>query len=217
MVRGALRVIGSLYLPGDTVLHRLGAAPKLGGLFVAGLALFLVGDPAVLAAGALAASLVLAAARPAVRELARQLRGVALVMAAIFAVNLASVDAATAWAVLFRLWALVAAALAVTMTTRTADMLDAVERALAPFERLGLLDAAKVGLAVALTLRFVPRIFGQYREIRDAQAARGIAATPLAVLVPLLVRTLKGAEDIAAAIDARGFNAPRPTREKDAC
>jgi biotin transport system permease protein len=91
-------------------------------------------------------------------------------------------------------------------------MLAAIERALEPLDRRGLIDAARVSLAVSLVLRFVPAILDHYREIREAQAARGLQANPLALVVPLVVRTLKGADDVAAAIEARGFPPERPGR-----
>ncbi|CFN71313.1 cobalt transport protein [Bordetella pertussis] len=53
-------------------------------------------------------------------------------------------------------------------------------------------------------MRFIPEIWRNYQEIREAQAARGLGAHPLALLVPLVVRTLKRAEEVAQAIDARG-------------
>lgn len=202
-------MIGSLYIEGDSRLHRQPAGRKLLALFAAGIGLFVVQSPAVLAAVAVAAGLVLATVGPPLRLLLRQLTGVAVVLAAIFAANVAFVDTATAFAVLFRLAALVLLALTVTMTTRTSDMLAVVERVLRPLERVGLVDAARVSLAVSLTIRFVPEIFARYREIRDAQAARGLGGSPVAIIVPLVVRTLKSAEEIAAAIDARGFESPR--------
>lgn len=202
-------MIGSLYIEGDGILHRQPAGRKLLALFAAGAGLFAVPSPTVLAAVAAASALLLATVRPPLRLLLRQLTGVVLILAAIFAANLAFVGTETAFAVLFRLMALVLLALTVTMTTRTSDMLAVVERALRPLERIGLVDAARVGLAVSLTIRFVPEIFARYREIRDAQAARGLGGSPVAIIIPLVVRTLKSAEEIAAAIDARGFGAPR--------
>lgn len=201
-------MIGSLYIDGDGVLHRQPAGRKLLALFAAGILLFVVQSPAALAAAAGAAALLLALVRPPLRLLLRQLTGVALILAAIFAANVVFVDTPTAFAVLFRLTALVLLALTVTMTTRTSDMLEVVEWALNPLERIGLADAARVSLAVSLTIRFVPEIFARYREIRDAQAARGLSRNPVAIVVPLVVRTLKSAEEIAAAIDARGFEGP---------
>ena len=65
------------------------------------------------------------------------------------------------------------------------------------------IDPARVTLALALCLRFIPEIWRNYEEIREAQAARGLGHHPLALLVPLIVRTLKRAEEVAQAIDAR--------------
>ena len=44
---------------------------------------------------------------------------------------------------------------------------------------------------------------------RLEQAARGLGSHPIAVVVPLVVRTLVRAGEVADAIDARGFP-PRP-------
>lgn len=104
---------------------------------------------------------------------------------------------------LLRVGAMVGLALAVTLTTRTADLIAVCEWALLPLQRLGLLDAGKVALALALALRFVPEIWRNFHEIREAQAARGLGANPLALIVPLIVLTLKRAQEVSEAIDAR--------------
>ncbi|RDD61553.1 energy-coupling factor transporter transmembrane component T family protein [Ferruginivarius sediminum] len=204
-------MIGSLYIGGDSLLHRQPAWRKLLVLFAAGIVLFVVQAPEILAGAAVAAAAILATVRPPLRALRRQLTGVAIILAAIFAANAVFADWGTAFAMLFRLSTLVLLALAVTMTTRTSDMLEVVERVLQPLERTGLVNAARVSLAVSLAIRFVPEIFARYREIRDAQAARGLAGNPVALIVPLVVRTLKSAEEIAAAIDARGFEGAHPS------
>ena len=103
---------------------------------------------------------------------------------------------------LLRVGAMVGLALAVTLTTRTADLIAVCEWALLPLQRLGLLDAGKVALALALALRFVPEIWRNFHEIREAQAARG-SAPILALIVPLIVLTLKRAQEVSEAIDAR--------------
>ena len=118
------------------------------------------------------------------------------------------VDAATAAVIVPRLMALAAFAHAVTLTTTTAEFTETLERGLAPFERLGLVDAGRVALTLTLALRFVPLIVEEAREIREAQAARGLSGSPLALVVPLVVRVLVRAEEVAQAIDARGFPPP---------
>jgi biotin transport system permease protein len=65
--------------------------------------------------------------------------------------------------------------------------------------------AADVSLAVGLVIRFVPEILARYGEIAAAHKARGLPVRPLTLLVPLVILTLKDADTIAMAIDARGF------------
>mgnify|MGYP001225656956 FL=1 len=115
------------------------------------------------------------------------------------------IDAATALAVVLRLGAIALIAHAVTVTTTTSELTEVLERLFAPAERLGLVDAARAALTVTLALRFVPLITQEAREIREAQAARGLEGSVVALAVPLLVRILVRAEELADAIDARGF------------
>jgi len=107
--------------------------------------------------------------------------------------------------VLFRLGALVLLAAAVTATTTISAFMDEITRLLRPLERFGFVRAADVSLAVGLVLRFVPEILARYGDIREAHRARGLRVRPLGVLVPLIILTLKDADTIAMAIDARGF------------
>ena len=201
-----------LYIAGGTWLHRASAKAKLAGLAVLGTAAFLVASPYVLVPGALVSALVLATVGAPPRRLAQLLTGTLILVAAVAALAAWSDGLVAAIVVAARLCLIVFAAFAVTLSTRTSDMLAAIEELLAPLDRRGLVDAARVSLAVSLVLRFVPDILTRWRDIREAQAARGLASHPLALLVPLLVRTLKGADDVAAAIEARGFPPPRSTR-----
>ena len=107
--------------------------------------------------------------------------------------------------VLCRLSALVLLAAAVTATTGISAFMDEITRLVTPFERLGFVRAADISLAVGLVIRFVPEIFARYGEIAAAHKARGLPVRPLTVLVPLIILTLKDADTIAMAIDARGF------------
>jgi len=83
--------------------------------------------------------------------------------------------------------------------------MDEITVMLQPLERLGLMRAADVSLALGLVLRFVPEILDRYENIREAHRARGLPIQPLTLFVPLIILTLKDADTIAMAIDARGF------------
>ena len=64
----------------------------------------------------------------------------------------------------------------------------------------------RVGLLVALGVRSVAVIIELSREVRQAQLARGASASPLAFIVPLVVRTLRHADRLADALIARGID-----------
>ncbi|WP_052340957.1 energy-coupling factor transporter transmembrane component T family protein [Salinarimonas rosea] len=195
----------SLYVPGDGPLHRLPAGAKLAALAGLGVALFLVSSPIVLGAAALAAAGVVAATGVRLARLRGALAGVAIVVAIVVAANAWLAGWREAAAVGARIVALVLLGYALTLTTRTSDLLATLERLLAPLERIGLADAGKVALAVALVLRFVPELMKQAADIREARAARGLRVGPVALVVPMIVRVLRSADAIAEAIDARAY------------
>jgi biotin transport system permease protein len=69
---------------------------------------------------------------------------------------------------------------------------------------------------LSLALRFIPLLFEKFQEIREAQRARGLDRNLLALLMPLLIKTLRMAGDLTDAIEARGYDpdhvpGPRPT------
>ena len=104
---------------------------------------------------------------------------------------------------ILRLLTMLLAALIVSMTTPLTQMMPVVVWLLAPFQRLGWVDAERVALGVGLTLRLIPELAVQWQDIREAQLARGLAPSPLTMGVPMLVRILRRADEIAEAIDAR--------------
>lgn len=193
-----------LYVEGDRFLHRMPAPYKLIALLAAGAGLFLVHRLDGLAIAFACGALLVALSGAGAGAVWRHVRGLAPILAVVGAFT-AYFDGWThAAEVLLRVGALVALALAVTLTTRTSDLIQVCEQALYPLDRLGWVDAGRVALALALTLRFIPEIWRNYQDIREAQAARGLSRNALALTVPLLVRTLKRADEVADAIDARG-------------
>ncbi|KDC65477.1 cobalt transport domain protein [Bordetella bronchiseptica MBORD678] len=199
-----MRMIEPLYVAGASFLHRLPAGLKLAALALAGVGLFLLSDWRVLAAVLAGAALLVWRSGVGAAAWWRQTRGLALIVLAVGLFTGLMQGWPHAAVVVLRVAALIGLAMAVTLTTPVPALIDACERALRPAERLGLLNAAQVALALSLALRFIPEIWRNYQEIREAQAARGLGAHPLALLVPLVVRTLKRAEEVAQAIDARG-------------
>jgi biotin transport system permease protein len=202
-------MLNGLNVEGSTPLHRMPVRMKLAILLVLGVALYFVSSFFVLVpAFVLAAGTYFTTGLP-VRDGFNRLKPIlfTLLILLIATAYLASMREATE--AFFRLMAIVLFAGAVTATTATGDFIDEITRLLEPLDRLGLVRAADVGLAFGLVLRFVPDIFNRYQAIREAHRARGLKVRPLTILAPLIILTLKDADTIAMAIDARGFRRDR--------
>lgn len=194
-----------------TWLHRWSAGLKLALMFLLGTALVLTDQAVVLAMAAMVAALVFLSVRRARIEATsmplatRSFFLWPLITMAVLVLYIGLFAGfVQALVVLFRLTALLLFALSVMATTSVTDMMAVVERTLQPLDRLGWLRADKVALMFGISLRLMPVLLAQWHEIREAQAARGHRSNPLALLVPMLVRTLERAGEMADAIDARG-------------
>lgn len=192
-------------------LSRIPAGDKFAFLFVASIVLYAV--PHLTAQAAFFALAVVAAGltRVPVARLARMLLGLFVIVGIVFAtlVLTSTWEAATVSAL--RLLSLVLFAYAVSLTTTFSAMLALFERLLAPTRHIGL-NPAQMSLALSMTVRFIPEIRKQYLDVREAQFARGLHNSPVAVLVPLLVRTLESAQEISSALDARCYDSAPPPR-----
>lgn len=195
-------MIVGLYRAGDSRLHRAGAGVKLVALLLAGTMLLALSSLWLTGLGLLMVLVLYALAGFGPRVLWAQLRPVAVVLAILFLAQLWLATPAEALLLVLRFAALVLAAGLVTLTTRTSDLVAAIERGLSPLSRLGL-DVEKISLAISLAIRFIPAVGQIASEIREAQIARGRRPSPLTLVVPVIVRLLKMADDITDAIDAR--------------
>ncbi|BAQ09151.1 energy-coupling factor transporter transmembrane protein EcfT [Sporosarcina sp. FSL W7-1349] len=101
-----------------------------------------------------------------------------------------------------------------TLTTSPISITDGMEDLLGPFKRLKL-PVHELALMMSISLRFIPTLMDETDKILKAQLARGSdistgslkervrAVIPL--LVPLFVSAFKRAEDLAVAMEVRGY------------
>jgi energy-coupling factor transport system permease protein len=143
-----------------------------------------------------------------------------------------------AGAQIYRLCLLVVVASLLTFTTSPVQLSHALESLLAPLEHLRL-PVRELAMVLTIALRFVPTLFEEIEKIAKAQRARGVdfrsggppldkpfgklragLRTPLRrarnlvpVFVPIFVSAFRRANDLATAMDARGFRcSPHRTR-----
>lgn len=101
-----------------------------------------------------------------------------------------------------------------TLTTSPIAITDGIEDLLGPFKRFKL-PVHELALMMSISLRFIPTLMDETDKILKAQLARGSdistgslkqrirAVIPL--LVPLFVSAFKRAEDLAVAMEVRGY------------
>ena len=200
-----------LYVRGESRLHHLPASLKLVVLCLAGSTIVMLHDWRLLAIILVGIVLLFRLACIPPRTILAQLRPLLWLIAVIFLVQLFLSGWRLAFIVACRLLDLIMLSTLLTLTTSASAMIEAMERLLLPLRRVGV-DPEKVALALSLAIRFVPVIARIASEVREAQWARGMDRSALALIVPLIVRTLKMADEVAEAIDARscGSSAPVP-------
>lgn len=194
-----------LFLPGRSLFHRARAGHKLLLLVIVGAgSVFLDETWQVLVALGLVSVAFCIAGIPFSMAVA-QVRPLIWVAgtAAIFHIVLNGWERAVV--VLGVLLVLVLLASLVTLTTRTTDLVDALVHACGQLRRLGV-DPSRVGLMLALAIRCVPVVIGLAEQVREAQWARGLGASPRAFVVPLVVRSLRHADALGDALVARGLD-----------
>lgn len=175
-------------------------------------AIYFFGSIAMLAAALVGTALAHLASRIAPARILQPLRMLAPFLVVIGLAVFLFDGPSGATIVVLRLTVLLLAAHLVTETTGTGEMIDAFTLGLSPLRVLGV-DSERVGMALALTLRFVPMLAVVAHEVVEAQKARGHNRNLVAVAVPLIVRSLKMADEVSEALDARGFDATRPGKQ----
>lgn len=186
-------------------LSRTPAGWKFGTLLAISISLYLISFWQVL----LALLLVSIATLVSARVDFKQLRMPLVTLAAILAVVLILLGIQTGWLnatiAVLRLLTMCIFAYSVSLTTSFDAMLELFQKVASPLRVLGA-NPAQIALALSMAIRFIPELKRVYLEVREAQHARGLGNNPLAVSVPLVIRSLKIADETAEALDARGYD-----------
>lgn len=186
-------------------LRRLPPALKLAALFGVSLLLFALDSPAALGwvAGAVLAVSVLCCRAALFSWLRSWPLLLTIAVVVLWTAHADGLEAAAV--VLARLGTLSLFATIVTATTTIGEFIETVSALARPLERVGIGNARDIGLAIGLVIRFVPEVHGRYRAVAEAHRARGLPMRPSTIVIPMVVGTLRTADEIANAIDARGL------------
>jgi energy-coupling factor transporter transmembrane protein EcfT len=226
------------YLPADTAVHRLDPRVKILSVVALSMMIFAATWPEILLISAFLIAVIRATRMTPVQALGA-LRPVAVFMAMIFLVHLLFTEGLPILSLtplpvritreglvrgIYVTWqfaGLVLAAAILTRSTSPSDLVGGIERLLRPLSRIGI-PSQDLAMMIAMALRFMPMLLEEYDRLRMAQMARGadfttgsIALRTRAVsslAVPLLLSAFRRADELAVAMEARGYRrGPRTT------
>ena len=215
------------YVPADSPVHALDPRAKMLLLAVIMCAVFPSGDAVSLLLCALALCGTIKISGLSISMLARSCRPVFFLAFFTFAFNVAAAVWGTAWSMAAlltglkagtvaaaRLLLLVSFAILLPLTTTPLALTDGMESVLSPLKRFKL-PVHECAMMMGVALRFIPLLMEETDRIVKAQLSRGARLDQgnpvrrmkafLPVIIPLFVVIFKRADELALAMEARGY------------
>ncbi|RST71807.1 energy-coupling factor transporter transmembrane protein EcfT [Siminovitchia acidinfaciens] len=225
------KMIFGRYIPGDSVLHRLDPRSKL--LFVFGfiLIVFLANNVITYSLLVGFVLMLILISKMNISFLMNGLKPVIILIvftfflqlffnkegAVIFSIGKVHIHEEGLRMAIFistRFFLLVFVTTLMTLTTTPITLTDGLESLMKPLNRFNF-PVHELALMMSISLRFIPTLMDETDKIMKAQMARGVefssgpikdrikAIVPL--LIPLFVSSFKRAEELATAMEARGY------------
>ncbi|WP_079504240.1 energy-coupling factor transporter transmembrane component T family protein [Mesobacillus jeotgali] len=225
------KMIFGRYVPGDSVLHRMDPRSKLIIVFLFVIVVFIANN--VLTYGILAAYtlIMVGLSRIPLRFLYGGLKPVFLLVLFTFLIHIfmtkeGEIILDLGWLKIYeeglrqgifislRFLLLILMTSLLTLTTTPIEITDGLETLLNPLKKFRF-PVHELALMMSISLRFIPTLMQETDKIMKAQTARGVeynsgpikerikAIVPL--LIPLFISSFKRAEELAVAMEARGY------------
>lgn len=235
------RLPTGMYLPGDSLIHRLDPRVKLLGLFISVTAIILVRS--LIGYGIILVFLALTVALSgiSIKIALNSVQKLSWFFLVIFLMNTFFYSPENAWfswwifkpspaglmqgidVVLRVIFALVASNV-ITSSTAPMEITNALEALISPFKLIGV-PAEQIAMILSIAIQFIPTFSEETEMIRKAQTARGArfdskkltekAAAVLPLVVPIFLSAFKRADELSIAMEARGYrSASGRTRKK---
>ncbi len=219
------------YYPGNSILHRLDPRVKLVGTLVFIISLFAFGSTSAYIAAGLVLAVVITLSTVPLKFILRGLKTIFFLMLITALCNLFL----TPGDVIFKVWKLQITAQGVrmaihmavrltylilgssimTLTTTPNQLTDGMETGLR-WMRVLHVPVHEIAMMMSIALRFIPILMDEANRIMNAQTARGADFTSgglirraralIPLLVPLFVSAFRRANDLALAMESRGYH-----------
>lgn len=223
------------YLPLDSIVNRMDPRAKIMIMLFLMIAIFI---PAgiwgyLLIAAFIAVALVLS--KLSLGFALRSIKPMLFMMVFLLVINVFVIKTGTAWIqlgwfsvysdaiyqtlyIVVRLMMMIIITTILTATTKPLDLTLGIEKLLHPFEKIGL-PAHIIAMMISIAFRFIPTLIEETQRIMNAQASRGVdlengtmkekVMAVLALIVPLFVSAFDRADQLANAMEARGYDPQR--------
>ncbi|MBQ7545319.1 MAG: energy-coupling factor transporter transmembrane protein EcfT [Synergistaceae bacterium] len=202
------------YIPTGSFIHRLDPRAKLFSLLLIISALFPSKTPLLLGVWAALLAVVVRVSRISWRIVLRTSRPVMFLVAFTLIFNLMTSTAYHALFTAARLLMLMMFAVMLPLTTSPLELADGLDALLSPLERFHF-PAHESAMMIGMALRFIPLLMQETDKIMRAQLSRGARLDQgnifqrvkafFPVLIPLFIIIFRRADEIAVAMEARGY------------
>lgn len=219
------------YLPLDSIIHHMDPRAKIGAMLIMMIAIFI---PAGYAGyGIIAAAVIVTAllARLKLSFLWRAMKPMLFMLTFLLIINLLVIRDGDVLFTIFgfsvysgaisqtlyivvRLALMIMITTILTATTKPLELTLGIEDLLKPFQVIHV-PAHEIAMMISIALRFIPTLIEETQRIMKAQASRGVdmeegslmekVKAILSLIVPLFVSAFQRAEDLAYAMEARGY------------
>lgn len=219
------------YLPLDSIIHKLDPRAKIVAMLLVMIAIFIpagfygygviAGFVSLgLVLGKLSFSMIIRAMKPMLFMLSfLTLINIFVIRTGVVLLSLSFItiysDALSQTAyITTRLLLMIMTTTLLTASTKPLDLTLGIEDLLKGFKRFGF-PAHEVAMMISIALRFIPTLIEETERIMKAQASRGVDLKEgslkeklmaiLSLVVPLFVSSFQRAEELADAMEARGY------------
>lgn len=219
------------YIPLDSLVHKMDPRAKIGAMLLMMIAIFIPAGYIGYAIIALAVILTAYLAKLKMSFLWRAMKPMLFMLSFLLVINLIVIRDGTVLFTIFgwsiytgaitqtlyivvRLALMIMITTILTASTKPLELTLGIEDLLKPFEIIHV-PAHEIATIISIALRFIPTLIEETQRIMKAQASRGVdmeqgklmekVKAILSLIVPLFVSAFQRAEDLAYAMEARGY------------
>ena len=218
------------HIPGNSMIHHLDPRTKILSAMVLIVVLFVAKDFIGYGLVALGIALVIRASKIPWKFVLRGVRPLLMILVFTMTLHLFMTEGRVIFQIWFlkvtweglirglmmssRLLLLIIGTSMLTLTTSPMQLTDGIETLLRPGKKIGI-PAHELAMMMTIALRFIPTLLEETEKIMKAQMARGAdfqsggitqrAKSLIPLLVPLFVNAFRRADDLAIAMEARGY------------